>query len=224
MRVLLVEDNEKLSGLIEASMNKAGFSVESAYGGEEALGALAASGFGLIILDLGLPDIDGMEVLRQLRAAKNPVPVLILTARDNIDEKITGLNAGADDYLTKPFEMRELVARAHALFRRPAHDHQLKLEVGNIVFDPVHRQAEISGKGIRLSKRETSLLEILMRSSGKTVTKDTLEIQLYGFEEDGSANSIEVLVHRLRKKLLAESAEIEIHTLRGIGYMMADKN
>lgn len=220
MRVLLVEDNRKISKLLCDGLAEAGFNAEPALTADEALAALSTATFSLVVLDLGLPDQDGIEVLNTLRNQKNSVPVLILTARDTLDQKLKGLNSGADDYMTKPFETAEVVARVRALLRRPSQAHNPVLELENIVFDTQARQAQIDDKVIRLSKRETSLLEIMLRSTGKTVPKENLEAQLYGFGEEGSANSIEVLVHRLRKKLIAEQARIEIHTLRGIGYMM----
>jgi len=223
MRVLLIEDNEKISTLIADSLRKAGFTVEPAYSTDGAISAIATSKFNLIILDLGLPDQDGLELLKKLRMERDTIPVLILTARDSLDEKLKGLNAGADDYLTKPFAMEELTARVHALLRRPSDKHDLNLELSNIVFKPLHKQTEINGQIIKMSRRETMLLEMLLRSSGKIVTKENMEMQLYSYDEEGSANSVEVLVHRLRKKMEKESAAVEIHTLRGIGYMMAGK-
>lgn len=224
MRILLIEDNEKISGLITESLRKAGLSAEPAFCADEAVSAMAASEFSLVILDLGLPDQDGLDILKKLRAERNAIPVLILTARDSLDEKINGLNAGADDYLTKPFAMEELIARVHALLRRPSDKHNLNLELSNIVFKPLQKQTEISGRIVKMSKRETMLLEMLLRSSEKTVLKENIEMQLYSYDEEGSANSVEVLVHRLRKKLEKEQAAVDIHTLRGIGYMITGKN
>lgn len=223
MRVLLIEDNEKISGLISENLRKAGFSSEPAFCADEAFSAIATSNFNMVILDLGLPDQDGLDILKKLRSERNSVPVLILTARDSLDEKINGLNTGADDYLTKPFAMEELIARVHALLRRPSEKHDLNLELSNVVFKPLQKQTEINGQIVKMSKRETMLLEMLLRSSGKTVLKENIEMQLYSYDEEGSTNSIEVLVHRLRKKLENENAAVEIHTLRGIGYMIAGK-
>ncbi len=223
MRILLVEDNEKLIALLSDSLRQAGFTVDESVCAEDAYAALDVASYDLVILDLGLPDEDGMDVLKTMRSNRNSVPVLILTARDMLDQKIKGLNAGADDYMTKPFESEELVARVRALMRRPAQSHDIYLRLGRVIYDTVARQAEAGGELVRLSNRETSLLEIMMRASGKIVTKENLEMQLYGYDEEGSANSVEVLVHRLRKKLDQAKADVLIHTLRGIGYMMTDK-
>jgi DNA-binding response OmpR family regulator len=220
MRILLVEDNEKLSGLLCGELQKAGFNIEPTFCADEALSALKTASYDLMILDLGLPDQDGMEVLNEVRAEKNAVPILILTARDSLDQKIKGLNAGADDYLSKPFAMEEVVARVHALLRRPAQAHSTTLSLENVIYDSHSRQTEVGGQIVKLTKRETSLLEILLRSTGRVVPKEDIEMQIYGYGEDGSANSIEVLVHRLKKKLQMAQAWIEIHTLRGIGYML----
>lgn len=224
MRILLVEDHEKLSSTICEALENAGFKAEPAFSAGEALAALDTSEFALMVLDLGLPDDDGLALLQKIRKQKNPVPVLILSARDTLDEKLEGLNSGADDYMTKPFEIKELVARIHTLMRRPAGVHYLNLELANISFDPQDRHTKVSGKTLKLSKKEVALLEIMLRSNGKTVPKEKLEMDLYSYGEEGSANSVEVLLHRLKKKLMDAGAEIEIHALRGIGYMMVGKD
>ena len=223
MRILLVEDNPRLSEAVNESLAKAGFEVDPVAGGSDALSAVSAQTYDAVVLDLGLPDIDGTEVLRQLREKKNTVPVLVLTARDGLSDKIGGLNQGADDYMVKPFETEELIARIHALLRRPAQALGSVLTLGGISFDCISRQLTIAGATIELSRRETDLLEQLLRSAGKIVTKKAIEMRLYSYEERGSVNSVEVLVHRLRKKLDSQSSGVEIHTLRGIGYMIADK-
>ena len=223
MRILLVEDNEKISELIVNGLQKRNFSVDPVFNSDEAMSALGTSQFNVVILDLGLPDEDGIDILKSLRDRNNPVPVLILTARDSLDQKIYGLNSGADDYLTKPFEMDELEARLHALLRRPADRNIHKLELSNIVLDPLNKQTEIDGKPVKLSKKEVVLLEILLRSKERIVQKDNLEMQLYSYEDKGSINSVEVLLHRLRKKIESEGAKVEIYTLRGIGYMIKEK-
>jgi DNA-binding response OmpR family regulator len=222
MRILLVEDNQRLSEAVSESLSKAGFEVDPVAAGGDALAALGSQPYDAVVLDLGLPDVDGTDVLRQLREKKNTLPVLILTARDSLSDKISGLNLGADDYMVKPFETDELVARVHALLRRPAQALDAVLTLGSLSFDSIGRQAKAAGQGLDLSRRETDLLEQLLRNAGKIVTKKTIEMRLYSYEERGSVNSVEVLVHRLRKKLQAQAPGIEIHTLRGIGYMIAE--
>jgi len=220
MRILLVEDNQRLSEAITTNLSQAGFEIDPVAEGDEALAVLAQQHYDLVILDLGLPDMDGMEVLRGLRAQKNAVPVLVLTARDRLSDKISGLNSGADDYMVKPFEADELVARLKALLRRPSLAVNEIITLNNLTYDTTNRQTKIGDQTIELSRREADLLEQLVRSIDKIVTKKTIETRLYSYNDKGSANSVEVLVHRLRKKLLAHAAEIEIHTLRGIGYMI----
>jgi DNA-binding response OmpR family regulator len=220
MRILLVEDNRPLSEAISESLVKAGFEVDPVHDGDGALAVLRGQQYDLVVLDLGLPDMDGMDVLGRMRAQKNAVPVLVLTARDALTDKIGGLNKGADDYMVKPFEVDELVARLKALLRRPAQQLDATLTLNNLSFDTISRQAQIGAVPVDLSRRETDLLEQLIRCADKIVTKSTIESRLYSYDEKGSGNSVEVLVHRLRKKLLSHAAGIEIHTLRGIGYMM----
>lgn len=221
MRLLLVEDNPHLSEAIADHLRKAGFEVDSVAEGDEALAVLFQQQYDAVVLDLGLPDMDGMEILQALRNKRNTVPVLILTARDGLSDKISGLNKGADDYMVKPFETEELVARINALLRRPVLALSEIVKLNNLTFNTHNRQAQIGEVTLELSRRETDLLEQLMRSIDKIVTKHTIETRLYSYDEKESANSIDVLVHRLRKKLLSHGAEIEIHTLRGIGYMIA---
>lgn len=220
MRILLVEDNIRLSEAIGESLQKAGFEVDAVSEGEEALTVLPLQPYDAIILDLGLPDMDGMKVLEELRSQKNAVPVLVLTARGALSDKISGLNGGADDYMVKPFEVDELVARIRALLRRPSRATGTIVSLNNLSFDTINRYARIENDVLDLSRREVDLLEQLILSAEKIVTKKSIEQRIYSYGETGSANSVEVLVHRLRKKLLGRAANIEIHTLKGIGYMM----
>lgn len=221
MRILLVEDNPHLSEAIADSLRKSGFEIDPVAEGEEALAVLEHQRYDLVVLDLGLPDMDGIEVLQALRSRKNPVPVMVLTARDSLSDKLGGFNKGADDYLVKPFEAEELVARLKALLRRPAAAVDEVITLNNLSFDTTNRQVKVGDATLEMSRRETDLLEQLIRSIDKIVTKKTIEMRLYSYEDRGSANSVEVLVHRLRKKLQAHAADIEIHTLRGIGYMIS---
>ena len=222
MRILLVEDNERLAEAISENLTAAGFAINHVSRGEDALAVTADQQFDAIVLDLGLPDIDGMDVLKALRDKKNAVPVLMLTARDQLSDKIEGLNKGADDYMVKPFETDELIARLNALLRRPAQAVSEIITVGNLSFNTTNRQAMAREKILELSKRETDLLEQLLRSLGKIVSKKSIEMRLYSYDDKGSVNSVEVLVHRLRKKLESYDAGLDIHTLRGIGYMIME--
>ncbi|MFH1159056.1 MAG: response regulator transcription factor [Pseudomonadota bacterium] len=220
MRILFVEDNVRLADAVKDSLRKAGFEVDTVAEGEEALSVVQHQPYDAIILDLGLPDMDGMKVLEKLRDGKNAVPVLVLTARDALSDKISGLNSGADDYMVKPFEVDELIARLKALLRRSSQSTGTVIKLNNLSFDTIERYAQIEDRIIDLTRRELGLLERLIHSTDKVVSKKSIEQQIYGYGESGSANSVEVLVHRLRKKLDDHAADVEIHTLKGVGYMM----
>jgi DNA-binding response OmpR family regulator len=222
MRLLLVEDEERLAAAVAAGLVRAGFVVDSVTTAEDARAALAAVAYDALVLDLGLPDGDGMDVLRALRQGRSATPVLILTARDALEDRVAGLDGGADDYLLKPFEMPELVARLKALLRRPSDALGVKLEVGDLTFDVASRSVEVGGRPIALSRRELLLLEHLMRRAGRVAPKEVLEERLYGFGEEVASNSVEVLVHRLRRKLADAGAVAAVHTVRGLGYLLAD--
>lgn len=222
MRVLVIEDEPDLGKLIVGNLAKTGFVADLMTSIGDAQAALSVSAFDVIILDLGLPDGDGMDLLRWLRGQSNATPLLILTARDAPTDRVAGLDAGADDYLVKPFFVDELVARIKALLRRPGHALGMRMELGNLVFDTQSRQAEVAGRPLRLGKREALLLERLLRRQGQVVPKDGLEDSLYGFNDDLGSNAVEVAVHRLRRKLSQADAHAVIHTLRGVGYLLDD--
>jgi DNA-binding response OmpR family regulator len=223
MRLLLVEDSDRLGQFVAKGLADSGFTVDRAGRLADASAALDAGNFDVVVLDLGLPDGDGGDWLKQRRAAGNQVPVLMLTARASTGEKVKGLNLGADDYLAKPFEMAELVARLKALLRRPGGVLGLKLEVGNISFDTVHREAMVGGRVVVLSRSELNLLELLLRRAGRVVVRRMLEEGLYGFDDMVGSNSLEAHVSRLRKKLEAAGTTVQIHTLRGVGYMAGER-
>jgi DNA-binding response OmpR family regulator len=222
MRLLLVEDNDRLAEFVGKGLGDSGFTLDRVAALAEASSALAAGQFDAIVLDLGLPDGDGVEWLKGRRAAGLQLPVLMLTARATTPEKVAGLNAGADDYLAKPFEMAELVARLKALLRRPGGALSLNLEAGNVAFDTVHRDAKVADKRLILSRSELTLLELLMRRAGRVVQRRSLEEGLYGFDDIVGPNSLEAHMSRLRRKLDAAGATVQIHTLRGVGYMLAE--
>lgn len=222
MRLLLVEDESELRDLVNRNLGRAGFTLDAVGDLDEARAALDTSSFDAIILDLGLPDGDGLTLLRELRGRRDATPVLVLTARDGVDDRVEGLNSGADDYLLKPFAMPELVARIKALLRRPSGALGVVLESGNISFDTVGRALTIGGKPVSLTPREMALLENLLRRAGRVVPKAILEERIYGFDDEVTPNSLEVLMHRLRKKLEGGSFSGEIHTVRGVGYLLAE--
>ena len=222
MRLLLIEDDPHLSELIPKALRAKGFAVDTFELADEACLALKDGIFDTVILDLGLPDHDGMTVLREMRQGGNSTPVLILTSRDGLKDRVSGLNAGADDYVLKPFEMEELLARIKALLRRPGGALGMTLTAGNVVLDSVSREIRIGGKVADLSRRELSVLEHLMRRLDGMVAKELLAESLYGYAERGSTNSVEVSIHRLRKRLADCGATVKINTLRGVGYLLSE--
>ena len=188
----------------------------------EARDVLTVTAYDAAILDLGLPDGDGIKLLGEIRAARNPLPVLVLTARDAVEDRVCGLNAGADDYLVKPFAMTELIARIQALLRRPGGALGTILTAGNVTFDTIGRDIRIGDTSVLLSRRETAILEHLMRRLGRVVPKTVLEEKLYGIDDELESNAIPVHVHHLRRKLLDAGASAEIHTVRGVGYLLVE--
>ena len=218
MRVLITEDDEALAEALRFALMKAGYAVDRASHGAEADEALKQDVFALLILDLGLPRLDGFEVLRRLRRRNPSLPVLILSARESAEEKVTGLDLGADDYLVKPFSVPELLARVRALLRRGSASASGVLTYGNLTFDTVGRTAAVGGRTVELSTHETSVLEFLLHRFGRIVSKEQLVEQLYNFDRGVSPNTIEVYVHRVRKKL--SGAGVSVRTHYGRGYRM----
>ncbi len=223
MRLLMIEDNRRLAALTAQGLGKAGFTVDCVHTADDGIAAVTVAGYDAILLDLGLPDADGLSVLTALRRRSDATPVLILTARDGVEERVRGLNLGADDYLLKPFALEELVARIRALLRRPGAALGVELTQGNLAFDTVNRVATVGGAPLDLSRRELDALELLMRRAGRVVSKTAFENSLYGFGEEVGSNAVEVLIHRLRKRLQAAGALAGIQTLRGIGYILMDE-
>lgn len=221
MRLLLVEDNERLRMLTTSALSRAGFAADGFATAADAEAALRPVAYSVMILDLGLPDEDGLALLRRLRVSGDTLPVLILTARGGIEERVRGLDAGADDYLVKPFANEELLARIRVLLRRPGSLLSDTLELGTLRLDTASRQVTIREHAQFLSPREAAVLEILLRRSGRVVAKKLVEDHLFGLSEDVGSNAVEVYVHRLRKQLSEAHADVEIHTIRGIGYLIA---
>ncbi|UYG07618.1 response regulator transcription factor [Halomonas sp. M4R1S46] len=217
MRILLVEDDPSLASGIRLALKPEHYTVDILDDGQAALVTLRGDEpFDAVILDLGLPRLDGIAVLEHLRRAGNRVPVLVLTARDGIDDRIQGLDSGADDYLTKPFEVAELKARLRALLRRSQGHASSVIHFRGIELDPGTRRVSFRGEPVQLSRREFTLLQEFLSHPGRVFTRDTLTRLVYGWDEDVESNAIEVHVHHLRRKLAPEL----IRTLRGIGYVM----
>lgn len=217
MRILIAEDDAVIADGLVHALRKTGCAVDHVTNGSDADAVLQREQFDLLVLDLGLPKVHGLDVLRRLRARKNSLPVLILTAQDGVAERVAGLDAGADDYLTKPFALPELEARIRALVRRGS-GNPTGLSVGPLTYSQTERVARLNGEIVDLSAREIALLEVLLLRAGRVVSKEQLVEQLCGWDEEVSANAIEVYVHRLRKKL--EPSGVRIATLRGLGYSL----
>lgn len=218
MRVLVIEDDTTLGHALQEFLSDQGYAVDWLTEGDKVQGALAGQPYDLLLLDLNLPGQSGLEVLRQLRQEGNQVPVLIVTARDGLDDRVAGLDAGADDYVTKPFDLPELAARVRALGRRRSGQAQPLIEVGPLVFDTVGREVRANGQRLALSVRELSVLEMLMARVGRVVTKRQIVNSLSAWDADFSENAVEVYVYRLRKRLEGSGASIQ--TVRGFGYML----
>jgi len=222
MRLLVIEDEARLSEILKVALGNAGFAVDIADSAADAEAALELINYDSAILDLGLPDGDGLTVLSAVRRVGKTLPILILTARDAVEDRVSGLNAGADDYLTKPFAMTELIARIKALLRRPGGVLGITLDAGNVSLDTVGRELAVAGRPVRVSRRELAILEQMMRRFGRIVPKAVLEEKLYGMDEEPDSNTIPVHVHYLRRQLQIANANLAIHTVRGVGYILTE--
>jgi two-component system OmpR family response regulator len=218
VRILIAEDDAIIADGLTQSLRHSGYAVDCARSGSEADAALAAGQYDVLILDLGLPTLNGFEVLKRLRGRHSKVPVLILTALDAVSDRVRGLDLGADDYLAKPFALSELEARVRALTRRSEAGASSLLRHGDLTYDQVNRVAELNGTPLDLSAREMGLLEILLRRAGGVVSKERLVEHMCEWGEEVSTNAIEVYMHRLRKKLAG--GEVKISTVRGLGYCL----
>ncbi len=218
MRVLLIEDDMMLADGLKRSLEQADYTVEWTGDGEEAHEILTMQEFDLVILDLTLPGLDGLDILRALRRRRLPVPVLITTARSEIDDRIRGLDLGADDYLTKPFAMREFDARVRALLRRSHAKGLQTLSCGALTLDIAARRVHLHGRLLELPRREFHILEVLMARQGRILSKETITDLISHMEEELNPSAVEIYVSRLRKKL--QNADVRIRTVRGLGYLL----
>ena len=219
MRILLVEDNQRLGAGLKRLLD-ASYAVDHVLTGENGLAAAQSQPYDLIILDLSLPDTDGLQVLREIRNGKLTMPVLILTARDELDDRIAGLDLGADDYMTKPFELTELEARVRALLRRVSMEKTSLLQIGSLIFDLRNNQVTADNQPLELSARETMVLRALMMANGRLLSKSQLLDSITRFDDDVSENAIEQYVSRLRRKLTGHG--IAINAARGLGYHLSE--
>lgn len=218
MRILIVEDDAVLSAALTRALSHASYNVDCVDNGEDALRALSTDTYALVLLDIALPKLDGLTVLRRLRERKSRIPVLMLTARDTLDDRVLGLDLGADDYMTKPFDLPEFEARVRALIRRGQFDAGKSLTHGGLRFDLEAHRLFYNEQPVELSVRELAVLELLLSRQGQVVTKEQMVDRLFGWGDDGGSNAIEVYVHRVRKKL--EPFNISIRTVRGMGYLL----
>jgi two-component system, OmpR family, response regulator len=216
MRILLVEDDRMIGAGVVQALKDAAYAVDWVTDGDIAVAATESATYDLVLLDLGLPSKDGLSILSELRKRRSAVAVIILTARDRIDERVDGLDLGADDYLTKPFDMRELLARIRAILRRPGGSASPLLSNGNVSLDPSTREATTDGKTCRLTAREFALLHALLMRPGTILSRDELEHRIYGWNEEVESNAVEFLIHSIRKKL----GHSTIRNVRGLGWMV----
>ncbi|MBV8344555.1 MAG: response regulator transcription factor [Candidatus Eremiobacteraeota bacterium] len=220
MRVLVIEDDEPLRALVRRGLSEDGYICDALPDGRDCDEYLGAASYDALVLDLNLPREDGLSILRRIRAAGNHVPVLILTARDGAADVVAGLDAGADDYLRKPFAFDELGARLRSLARRPPNRIDTILRVGDLEFDAETRQAHRRGRDLMLTAKESLFLEVLMRNAGRTVTRRMLEDRLWDRDSDRVSNVLDVYARRLRNKLTEDGEPQLLHTLRGLGYRL----
>jgi DNA-binding response OmpR family regulator len=222
MRVLVVEDEKKTASFIRKALQAEGMAVDILHNGSDVLTAVETTGFDVIVLDIMLPGRDGLSVLRQMRQRTNLTPVLLLTARGEVNERVEGLNAGADDYLSKPFALAELVARVRALGRRAADVKSVVLRIGNLTLDTVTRVAKRGDTPIELAAREYRLLEYLMRSSGRICGRMAIVEKVWDYDFDPGTNLVDVYVMRLREKIDTGFEPKLLHTVRGVGYVLKE--
>ena len=220
MRILLFEDHPRLATAVAKGLGQFGFAVDAFGTAADGLSAFSTIPYDAVILDLGLPDREGIHVLGDIREHKSATPVLILTARDGVDDRVTGLDAGADDYLVKPFAMSELAARIRAILRRPKSVSTPQLAAGNLILDTSTRQVTVNGKVVHFPPKEAHAVEMLLRRPGQVVPKSQLEDALYGLARSATPNSLEALISRVRRRLARDGASCSIHTFYGIGYLL----
>ena len=223
MRILIAEDERDLNALLKKRLRQAGYSVDACFDGEEVFDYLPGAEYDALVLDIMMPKLDGIGVLQRLRAEGNPVPVLLLTAKDSIEDRVTGLDAGADDYLIKPFAFDELLARLRVLLRKPVMQKQQVLTVGDLSLWPDSRRVVRGGREISLSAKEYNLLHYMMRNAGIVLSRDKLEQHVWDYDFSGGSNVIDVYIRYLRRKIDDGQASKLIHTVRGQGYVLREE-
>jgi DNA-binding response OmpR family regulator len=222
MRILIVEDNSTYGHLVAQRLAQSGLDSDEVTSARAARRAILTVRYAAVILDLGLPDDDGIVLLRDIRSAEHTMPIMIVTARHGLEHRLQGLREGADDYLAKPFSMEELVARLHALLRRPGQMLGRLLTAGNISLDTDNHQLKVGDSPLLMRVREQEVLELLLRNSGRVVSRMRLAERLFGLRVDQNSSALDVYVHRLRKALADADATVTIHTIRGVGFLMSE--
>ena len=220
MRLLLVEDNTRLAALIREGLDRQGFAIDWYETIEGAQHARQIGDYDLVLLDLGLPDGDGLDLVSAMRAQMDQTPILIMTARGGLDDRVAGLDAGADDYVVKPFQIPELAARCRALLRRPGKALETVLHAGNVSLNPAERTVHVGDIAVDTAPREVDLLEVLLRRCGHVVAKQSIESALYSMDAEITPNAMEASISRLRKRLSSASADVQIKTIHGVGYAL----
>jgi DNA-binding response OmpR family regulator len=223
MQILIVEDDQRLARQLKKGLDENGHTVSLAFDGLDGLEAARQGHFDVLVLDVMLPRLDGFQVVRHLRSAGSKSPILMLTARDSAEDIVAGLDAGADDYLTKPFALKVLLARLRALARRKEVEPQMRLQIGNVILDPAHHLVKRAGSPVALTRTEFVLLETLMRNSGRVVTRDRLIEAVWGNEREVESNTLDVYVRQLRSKIEPAGSRKLIQTIRGVGYAMREE-
>jgi len=220
MRLILIEDNTRLASLVCEGLGRHGFAIDCYETVEDAKAALTNHQFDLVLLDLGLPDGDGLSIIKTMRTRDDKTPILVLTARSDLDDRVLGLDAGADDYLVKPFQLLELAARCRAILRRPSDALGTILDAGNVTLNPAERTVSVDGQVLEVAPREIDLLERLMRRIGHVVPKPVLENAMYSMDSEVTPNALEASVSRLRKQLTSAVATVQLKTIHGVGYAL----
>lgn len=224
MRILIAEDQKDLNKVLTKKLTAEGYSVDSCFDGEEALDFLNMAQYDGVILDIMMPRLDGLSVVKHMRASGDAAPVLFLTARDSVEDKVRGLDLGANDYLVKPFSFEELMARVRALTRKSTAENSPVYEICDLRLDTGSHSVTRSGKNIKLSAREFALLEYLLRNKGQVLSREKIENNLWNFDYEGGTNAVDVYIRYLRKKIDEDFSPRLIHTVRGVGYVLKDES